>query len=385
MTFNFTAPIDSEIAQLQAKLAELEAQKQLLASRESCANKILTDVEKCVLEMKEAGVDGQSLFTWAESIFSLITGDALPREKYNESQDENYFKTLKIEELAKEIEELKAKIQYYESRLDQVNGGWEDKYKELFATTNKQINQLTAERDDLLSKAQGTDELFEIDLLKIDLLKKVSDLTIERDTALEQFKAERRCNAQMKNEITELSNRCEKLEEELEKLKLGNSEPVDDLVVEGYKKTITSLTIANQELSEKLNKLRTELPQPQEETAPKIEQETEDPRQNPEFLEATKNQEIIAEFLKKLDRTTRVDRLIWRKIRELPFNPETMRELGLQINPKSKTHKYLLEQMPVMCAKYIEETGDSSDLDWLPEHFVEQVEYLLKMEASAYY
>ena len=50
-----------------------------------------------------------------------------------------------------------------------------------------------------------------------------------------------------------------------------------------------------------------------------------------------------------------------------------MRELGLQINPKSKIHKYLLEQMPAMCAKYIEETGDNSDLDWLPGYFVDSV------------
>ena len=99
----------------------------------------------------------------------------------------------------------------------------------------------------------------------------------------------------------------------------------------------------------------------------------EDPRQNSEFLEAINNQEIVSEFLRKLDRITRVDKLDWRKIRELPLNFETMRELGLQINPKSKIHKYLLEQMPAMCAKYIEETGDNSDLDWLPGYFVDSV------------
>ena len=99
----------------------------------------------------------------------------------------------------------------------------------------------------------------------------------------------------------------------------------------------------------------------------------EDPRQNSEFLEAINNQEIVSEFLRKLDRITRVDKLDWRKIRELPLSFETMRELGLQINPKSKIHKYLLEQMPAMCAKYIEETGDNSDLDWLPGYFVDSV------------
>lgn len=37
--------------------------------------------------------------------------------------------------------------------------------------------------------------------------------------------------------------------------------------------------------------------------------------------------------------------------------------------------------MPVMCASYISETGDKSDLEWLPKSFVERVEYLLKMES----
>ncbi|MFM6281617.1 MAG: hypothetical protein ACKPE2_25740 [Dolichospermum sp.] len=52
-----------------------------------------------------------------------------------------------------------------------------------------------------------------------------------------------------------------------------------------------------------------------------------------------------------------------------------MQELILQV--KSKTHKYLLEQMPAKCAKYIEQTGDSSDLDWLPKDFVELVQKAL--------
>ncbi|MFM8203233.1 MAG: hypothetical protein ACKN9K_24915 [Dolichospermum sp.] len=33
--------------------------------------------------------------------------------------------------------------------------------------------------------------------------------------------------------------------------------------------------------------------------------------------------------------------------------------------------------MPAKCAKYIEQTGDSSDLDWLPKDFVELVQKAL--------
>jgi hypothetical protein len=121
-----------------------------------------------------------------------------------------------------------------------------------------------------------------------------------------------------------------------------------------------------------------------EETSAQPEESEEDPRQNAAFLEATNNQEIVSEFLRKLDRIARVDKLDWVKIKELPLNLETMRELGLQVSSKSKTHKYLLEQMPVMCAKYIEETGDSSDLDWLPGHFVESVrEALVEIDSES--
>ncbi|MFM6349353.1 MAG: hypothetical protein ACKPFK_30050, partial [Dolichospermum sp.] len=129
-------------------------------------------------------------------------------------------------------------------------------------------------------------------------------------------------------------------------------------LVEGYKNTTLQLTIANQKLTDEVTELRDEtiLKEPAE---TQTEESGEDPRQNPEFLEDTRNQEIVAEFLEKQKRTTQVDRLVWRKIKELPFNSKTMQELILQV--KSKTHKYLLEQMPAKCAKYIEQTGDSSD------------------------
>ncbi|MFM6308887.1 MAG: hypothetical protein ACKPGB_11530 [Dolichospermum sp.] len=204
---------------------------------------------------------------------------------------------------------------------------WKDKYKQLLTTTNKQIDQLTTERDELLNK-QETGELFidEPSRARADLLRKVSDLTVDRDTALQ--------------------------------------------LVEGYKKTVLELTIANRKLTDEVNELRGETILKELET-----QTEEDPRQDPRFLEDTRNQEIVANFLEKLDRITRVDKLTWKKIKELPLNSKTMQELILQV--KSKTHKYLLEQMPAKCAKYIEQTGDSSDLDWLPKDFVELVQKAL--------
>ena len=147
------------------------------------------------------------------------------------------------------------------------------------------------------------------------------------------------------------------------------------------------LTTANQKLTEEILRLRGETPriileEPTPSVNPQTEESEEDPRQNPQFLEATNNQEIVSEFLRKLDRIARVDKLDWQKIKELPLNLETMRELGLQVSSKSKTHKYLLEQMPAMCAKYINETGDDSDLDWLPGHFVESVREALSAESD---
>ncbi|MFM6308238.1 MAG: hypothetical protein ACKPGB_08210, partial [Dolichospermum sp.] len=145
--------------------------------------------------------------------------------------------------------------------------------------------------------------------------------------------------------------------------------------VEGYKKTTLQLTIANQKLTDEVTELRGQSHTILKELETQTEESGEDPRQNPEFLEDTRNQEIVAEFLEKLKRTTQVDRLVWRKIKELPFNSKTMQELILQV--KSKTHKYLLEQMPAKCAKYIQETNDDSDLDWLPKDFVELVQKAL--------
>ncbi|MFM8004400.1 MAG: hypothetical protein ACKO86_05525, partial [Dolichospermum sp.] len=155
-------------------------------------------------------------------------------------------------------------------------------------------------------------------------------------------------------------------------------------LVEDYKKTVLELTIANQRLTKEVLELRGEshtILKELETQTQESEESGEDPRQNPEFLEDTRNQEIVAEFLEKLKRTTQVDRLVWRKIKELPFNSKTMQELMLQV--KSKTHKYLLEQMPAKCAKYIEQTGDSSDLDWLPRYFVESVQALLATKETA--
>jgi hypothetical protein len=263
MTFNITTPFDSEIEQLKAKLAELETQKHRVST---CANRIVEQVGECVVEMKEAGVGKDSLFSWAETIFSTITGDFLPQDQID-------------------------------SLIDQ-------------------IDDLTKERN------EARKELADLELKRLDI-----------------------------NQETSSSN-----------------------LIEGYKKTIVELTIANQKITEELLKLRGELPlvelvKHMEETNA----QPEDPRQNAAFLEATNNQEIVSEFLRKLDRIARVNKLDWVKIKELPLNLETMRELGLQVSSKSKTHKYLLEQMPVMCAKYIEETGDNSDLDWLPGHFVESV------------
>jgi hypothetical protein len=266
--------------------------------------------------MKEAGVGKDSLFSWAETIFSTITGDFLPQEKLNESQDQ-------IDDLTKERNEALQKI------------------TDLTAASLRVSEELKGVRDSL---AIANQESF-------DARKELADLELKRLDI---------------NQETSSSN-----------------------LIEGYKKTIVELTIANQKITEELLKLRGELPlvelvKHMEETSAQPEESEEDPRQNAAFLEATNNQEIVSEFLRKLDRIARVDKLDWVKIKELPLNLETMRELGLQVSSKSKTHKYLLEQMPVMCAKYIEETGDSSDLDWLPGHFVESVrEALVEIDSES--
>ncbi len=204
-------------------------------------------------------------------------------------------------------------------------------------------------------------------------------------TAREEIRQLKSANFEVTAMLKIAALRRDHYQEELQKLQSGNGETSDNLVIEGYKKTILELTKANQKITEEVLKLRGELPQDTvielllklessvEQSGTQVEQIDEDPRQNPEFLEATNNQEIVSEFLRKLDRISRVDKLDWLKIKELPLNVETMKELGLQVSPKSKTHKKLLEQMPVMCARYIEETGDNSDLDWLPGHFVESV------------
>ncbi|MFM6249767.1 MAG: hypothetical protein ACKPEQ_11590, partial [Dolichospermum sp.] len=184
--------------------------------------------------------------------------------------------------------------QWYKER-EEIEKEWKDKYKQLLTTTNKQIDQLTTERDELLNK-QGTDELFidEPTKTRTELLRKVSDLTVDRDKALQ--------------------------------------------LVEGYKKTTLQLTIANQKLTKEVLELRDEshtILKELETQAEESEELGEDPRQDPRFLEDTKNQEIVAKFLKKLDRISHVDKLTWQRIKELPLNSETILELALQVSPKS--------------------------------------------------
>ncbi|MFM6272025.1 MAG: hypothetical protein ACKPFA_36875, partial [Dolichospermum sp.] len=135
--------------------------------------------------MKRVGVSNKNLTDWAMLLYKEITGDT----PANESA---------IDQVRKEIEKE-----------------WKDKYKQLLTTTNKQIDQLTTERDELLNK-QETGELFidEPSRARADLLRKVSDLTVDRDTALR--------------------------------------------MVEGYKNTTLQLTIANQKLTDEVTELRDE-------------------------------------------------------------------------------------------------------------------------------
>ncbi|MFM6249498.1 MAG: hypothetical protein ACKPEQ_10180, partial [Dolichospermum sp.] len=100
-----------------------------------------------------------------------------------------------------------------------------------------------------------------------------------------------------------------------------------------YKNTTLQLTIANQKLTDEVTELRGEshtILKELETQAEESEESGEDPRQDPRFLEDTRNQEIVANFLEKLDRITRVDKLTWKKIKELPLNSKTMQELILQ-------------------------------------------------------
>lgn len=315
MNFNITTSFDTEIENLRERLAELETQKHRIST---CANGIVAQVKECVDEMKRVGVSNKNLTDWAMLLYKEITGDT----PTNESA---------IEEVRSAWEEKQN--QWYKER-EEIEKEWKDKYKQLLTTTNKQIDQLTTERDELLNKQTG--ELFKDEPTKTrtELPRKVSDLTVERDKALQ--------------------------------------------LVEGYKQTTLQLTIANQKLTDEVTELRGEshtILKELETQTEESEESGEDPRQDPRFLEDTKNQEIVAEFLKKLHRTVQVDKLTWQRIKELPLNSKTMQELILQV--KSRTHKYLLEQMPLICAKYIQETNDDSDLDWLPKDFVELVQKAL--------
>ncbi len=330
MNFNITTPFDSEIELLKAKLAELETQKHRVST---CANRIVEQVGECVIEMKEAGVSDEILNNWACLIYKEITGQDVPALNLRVSEE-----------------------------LDSVRAS--------LAIANKEA---------------------------FDAREELADLTMQRI-----------------------------------------SDNHDNSVIEGYKKTVVELTIANQKLCEKLNNLSAKSPQPQEESAYKAVFESMESGSQSSFVigdfvlplssdfsnhpngrviylleddevivsfyetretkaceisfgineiklhpanERLKIEENVSKFLKKLDRTRAVEKLDWVKIKNLPLNIETMRELGLQVSSKSKTHNYLLEKMPVMCASYISETGDKSDLEWLPKSFVERVEYLLKMES----
>ncbi|MFM6833988.1 MAG: hypothetical protein ACKPKK_07540, partial [Dolichospermum sp.] len=255
MNFNITTSFDTEIENLRERLAELETQKHHIST---CANGIVAQVKECVDEMKRVGVSNKNLTDWAMLLYKEITGDT----PTNESA---------IDQVRNAWEEKQN--QWYKER-EEIEKEWKDKYKQLLTTTNKQIDQLTTERDELLNK-QGTDELFidEPSRARADLLRKVSDLTVERDKALQ--------------------------------------------LVEGYKNTTLQLTIANRKLTDEVNELRDEshtILKELETQAEESEESGEDPRQDPRFLEDTRNQEIVANFLEKLDRITRVDKLTWKKI-----------------------------------------------------------------------
>ncbi|MFM5940996.1 MAG: hypothetical protein ACKOQR_22520, partial [Dolichospermum sp.] len=299
MNFNITTSFDTEIENLRERLAELETQKHRIST---CANGIVTQVKECVDEMKRVGVSNKNLTDWAMLLYKEITGDT----PANESA---------IDQVRSAWEEKENQWHKEREELEEV---WKERYKQLLATTDKLKEQLIAERDELLNK-QETGELFKDEPTKTrtELLRKVSDLTVDRDKALQ--------------------------------------------LVEGYKKTTLQLTIANQKLTKEVLELRDEshtILKELETQTEESEESGEDPRQDPMFLEDTRNQEIVAKFLGKLDRITRVDKLTWEKIKELPLNSKTMQELVLQVSPKSRTHKYLLEQMPLICAKYIQETND---------------------------
>ncbi|MFM6078025.1 MAG: hypothetical protein ACKPCI_05815, partial [Dolichospermum sp.] len=180
MNFNI---IDTEIENLRERLAELETQKHRIST---CANGIVAQVKECVDEMKQIGVSDKNLTDWAMLLYKEITGDT----PTNESA---------VEEVRSAWEEKQN--QWYKER-EEIEKEWKDKYKQLLTTTEKLKEQLIAERDELLNK-QETGELFKDEPTKTrtELLRKVSDLTVDRDTALQ--------------------------------------------LVEGYKKTTLQLTIAN--------------------------------------------------------------------------------------------------------------------------------------------
>jgi len=438
MNFNITTPFDSEIELLKAKLAELETQKHRVST---CANRIVEQVGECVIEMKEAGVSDEILNNWACLIYKEITGQDVPAPSNSDVLKGAIAWEEKYNQIMLELNDYGNQIKAANTEIGQLQSA-NFELTAMLETAVAQRDHCQEELQKLQSgNSEGTEGLF-----KINLLKKVSDLTIERDTALEKSRGLTALNLRVSEELDSVraslaiaNKEAFDAREELADLTMQRiSDNHDNSVIEGYKKTVVELTIANQKLCEKLNNLSAKSPQPQEESAYKAVFESMESGSQSSFVigdfvlplssdfsnhpngrviylleddevivsfyetretkaceisfgineiklhpanERLKIEENVSKFLKKLDRTRAVEKLDWVKIKNLPLNIETMRELGLQVSSKSKAHNYLLEKMPVMCASYISETGDKSDLEWLPKSFVERVEYLLKMES----
>ena len=351
MTFNFNQEITKSVKYYQSELSNLKAQQQFFANSDLSPDRILELIIKSVSKMEELEVEGDLICEWGDAIYKAITGIT---EK--EAFQRRYKKELEIFESQKKIE-----LNYRDSlnKLQVINNKLVESVAELTQkwideksnnTFGQNLDAITQERDKLLQEYN-------------DLLQITDKITAERDTALQQY-------TDSQSAALRISEQLKARNDEISQLKLGNREP-DDLVIEGYKKTIASLTITNQELCEKLNKLQAESPQATSDD----QVEGEDPRQNPEYLEAAKNQEIAAKFMKNIDRKARVDSLTWEKFKDLPINADILKEIGLAA--RTKTHQYLLEKLPLVCAAYINETGDSSDLEWLPSSFVDKVMALI--------
>ena len=374
MNFSITTPFDSEIELLRAKLAELETQKRRVST---CANRIVEQVGECVVEMKEAGVSDGILTNWACVIYKEITGEDVPA--------------------LSNLDVLKGAIAW--ERNEQI---WRER-----------CERIEAERDEARYQVEELEARHESDRVSEELKGVRASLAIANQETFDAQKA-----------LADFTTK-----------QLNSEQPeVSETMIEGYKKTIIELTIANQKITEEVSRLRgssqeiaVELREGDQEATVfelndhvqvvQVEDDksllhrhgtiagiadnqvsvlfhkTDELEECETILSADclkildgnkdiKTQENVSEFLRKLDRLSKVDKLDWVKIKELPLNLETMRELALQVKPKSKTHDYLMAQLPVMCADYIGETGDNSDLEWLPEGFKSKVEALLETTDS---